>query len=739
MRPHPSWGPGGPVRQALAGALATCTAILNGSLAPVGTPGRRDDGATAAAQKHFTPQLAAALETLVAASDSAILASDGNGTEVAPESEALLDDLARAVHEGFVATTEAEDAADGGMGFPGAALMQEDGAGVAPTVPDRIYDDDLDVGTDAGSGAAAADAFETIGTVASSATLRSRGGYGMEELFHTRRLACVRMMAALGRRRPVFVADKVGRLLRDEKKGEVRAQLLSALCEMMGPETVNKHLPVVVTALEDSREGLALSEESRVRLLRNVEILSTRLASEEVPEQYFARVAAMFGVVLDEKMGLHHWRSYCQLADALAAFMQVSLSASEPYIDALMALMKSPHYRVRRHMAKLVPKLLASFRDEVVLDEIIDRVGVPLPVVGNQRLVTYAEAQAAEKSPSAYGETAILILAEAAAASEVVEPETVFMLCAHGASHKEHWDLVAAVLDCLARRLGYSDRHLLLEQHLLGLLSKWVAAGVPLVSLIASRGVLHGPGSPREFLLWCMDRLLGPLLLAEDFEQLERVAELAGEPLSALLRQHFTTVFATISAVYCEEDISEEERERLTGILQSSMLEAMEITEAERDDLLKRFGAGVVTQLLALASAAQQPQPPFHSGGVIGEAICTLVDGMILQEERHPHSPLQDTMQILRADKTFRVLLQLHLWLERAVSPRHKRGLLAGLGVLVNVLGQRVTIPSTFRYMAHIVLQHIGERALQVRCQTISLSAGSTYLWHLLLNAQKTS
>ncbi|GAQ86367.1 Protein kinase ATM/Tel1 [Klebsormidium nitens] len=710
MRPHPSWGPGGPTRQALACALATCTAILNGSLAPAGTPGRSEDGASAAAQKHFTPQLAATLETLVAASDSAVLTSEEGGAEDAHESEALLDDLARAVHEGFIAATEAEDAAEG---FQGVAPMQEDGAGVAPTVPDRIYDDDLDVGMEAGSAAAAADA---IGTVASgSAALRSRGGNAMEEFFHTRRLACVRMMAALGRRRPVFVADKVGRLLRDEKKGEVRAQLLSALCEMMGPETV-KHLPVVVTALEDSREGLALSEESRVALLRNVETLSARLASEEVPEQYFARVAAMFGVVLDEKMGLHHWRSYCQLADALAAFMQVSLSASEPYIDALMALMKSPHYRVRRHMARLVPKLLASFRDEVVLDEIIDRVGVPLPVVGNQRLVTFAEVQASEGSPSAYGETAVLILAEAAAASEVVEPETVFMLCAHGAAHKEHWDLVAAVLDCLARRLGYSDRHLLLEQHLPGLLSKWVAAGVPLMSLVAFRGVLHGPGSPREFLLWCMDRLLGPLLLAEDFEQLERVAELAGEPLPALLRQHFATVFATISAVYCEEDNSEEDRERLTGILQSSMLEAMEITEAERDDLLKRFGASVVTQLLALTSAAQQPQPPFHSGRVIGEAICTLVDGMILQEERHPHSTLQDTTQILRADKTFRVLLQLHLWLERAASPRHKRGLLAGLGVLVNVLGQRVTIPSTFRYMAHIVLQHVTERALQAQC-----------------------
>jgi ataxia telangiectasia mutated family protein len=720
MRPQSSWGPGGSVRRALASALDICTSILNGSLAIAGTPGRGEGEAgsgSAGAQKFFTPHLAASLDVLVRASESAVLVSEGEGTAEA-ESEALLDDLARAVHEAFIAATEAEEAAESGGGFQafaGAGPTQADGVnGAASTGPVRIFDDDLDVDMDVGTAAAAAEAFDTIGTAANPAASRSRGTNAMEELLHTRRLVCVRMMAALGKRRPVFVAEKVARLLRDEKKWEVRAQLLTALCEMMGPETA-KHLPRVVTALEDSREELGLSEESRVQLLRNVRILSARLAQVDVPEQYCTRIGSMVGVGVDEKtLGLHYWRSYCQLADALAAFMQVSLAASEPYIDALMELMQSPSYRVRRHMATIVPKLLGNFRDEVVLDEIINRVGVKLPVVGNQRLVTFAEVETAEEGGSSYGETAILLLAEAAAASEGVEPETIFMMCAYGAIHTQHRALVAAVLDRLAQRLGYSHRSLLLHQHFPGFLTKWVMAGMPLLSLVGFRDALLGPSNPREFLIWCMDRLLPPLLLMEDFDQLKRVAELAGEPLPDLLKQHFTTVFATLTAVFCGED--SEEKERVSEILQGSMLEAMGLDEAERDDMIKKKSVAIVSELLALTSASERPQLPFHSGEVIGEAICTLVDGMVMFEERQEHSAMQDRLQILRADRTFTVLLRLHEWMEQAASPRHKRGHLTGLGVLVSIMGQRLTIPSTFRYMAHIILQFVGERTLQGQC-----------------------
>jgi hypothetical protein len=53
------------------------------------------------------------------------------------------------------------------------------------------------------------------------------------------------------------------------------------------------------------------------------------------------------------------------------------------------------------------------------------------------------------------------------------------------------------------------------------------------------------------------------------------------------------------------------------------------------------------------------------------------------------------------------VVLQLHEELDGAAAARHRRRTLAGLGVLLRLLGPAAAVPATARHLCHVLLPHV--------------------------------
>ena len=67
-------------------------------------------------------------------------------------------------------------------------------------------------------------------------------------------------------------------------------------------------------------------------------------------------------------------------------------------------------------------------------------------------------------------------------------------------------------------------------------------------------------------------------------------------------------------------------------------------------------------------------------------------------------------MQVLRGDAIGTLLVSCHQQLQKTRHPCHARQALAPLKALLALLGNAVTVPSTFRYASTILLQQLNTR-----------------------------
>lgn len=77
-------------------------------------------------------------------------------------------------------------------------------------------------------------------------------------------------------------------------------------------------------------------------------------------------------------------------------------------------------------------------------------------------------------------------------------------------------------------------------------------------------------------------------------------------------------------------------------------------------------------------------------------------------------------MQVLRGDAIGTLLVSCHQQLQKTCHPRHARQALAPLKALLALLGDAVTVPSTFRYASTILLQQLNSRLV---CTFVALQA----------------
>ncbi|KAF4352465.1 hypothetical protein F8388_012166 [Cannabis sativa] len=329
-----------------------------------------------------------------------------------------------------------------------------------------------------------------------------------------------------------------------------------------------------------------------------------------------------------------------------------------------------------------------------------------------EKLVTAAEVLAVGPQPPLTMETVIITLMNLALNSEKIERQAVFMMCVISAINPCLRGLVFVVLDNLSRMLQYATRFKYLEELIGSILFCWVACGVSLVSLVEIRQLFVSDSEPSYFMQYCCNWLLPALVLHGDSSNLNWVSKIAGQPLPILLKDHFVQIFSICMGLHCSKACGE----KGVVVLQDSILHLAQISESERDTLIKKHMVSIVSHILSLASSASEPAVPFFSLDIVERAIRTVVDGFLEMDDCPTRAGVIDKINIFRGDRVFMFILELHYKITAAVHYRHKCHRLAGIQVLIDILGHRVALSSTFNYLLNLVGQFIGCDALQDQC-----------------------
>ncbi|KAL0417040.1 UNVERIFIED_CONTAM: Serine/threonine-protein kinase ATM [Sesamum latifolium] len=320
--------------------------------------------------------------------------------------------------------------------------------------------------------------------------------------------------------------------------------------------------------------------------------------------------------------------------------------------------------------------------------------GVKLVVSSREKVVRAEEVLAAGPQPSPIMETAIITLMHLVLHSEKIELQAVFMICVIAAINPCHRELICATLDSLSVELRYTNRTKYMEELMGPILFCWVACGVSLVALVETRDIYVLNVEPVNFIKYCCQWLLPALILQEDTSNIQWLAKVACQACPGLVKHHFVQIFSLCMALHCSKKAGWDKGSRVLG---TSILQIAEISEHERDELIKKRMVSIVNHTLSLASTDPDPPLPFFSKDTIACAIQTVVDGFLDSDDLSRSLNLVDKINIFRSDRVFMFIVDMHYKVSAAAHHWHKCKHLAGIEVLVNLLGHRAVIPSTFK------------------------------------------
>ncbi|CAJ1975135.1 unnamed protein product [Sphenostylis stenocarpa] len=212
---------------------------------------------------------------------------------------------------------------------------------------------------------------------------------------------------------------------------------------------------------------------------------------------------------------------------------------------------------------------------------------------------------------------------------------------------------------------------------------------------------------PGHFLQYCCPWLLPALLINQNSSDLDWVASVTCQPLTVLIKNHFTSIFSVSMALHCSKKPTSEKG---TVVLQSSILHFAQISEKERDKLIKRHMVSIVSCVLSLCSCSSNAIAPSFSRDTVSLEIQTIVDGFLNLDDNHASDSVVDKINIFRPDRVFMFLVEIHYKITAAAHYRHKCHRLAGIEVLMHILGQRAAVLCTSKNLSKDVTSMLGEQ-----------------------------
>ncbi|KAK3163657.1 hypothetical protein QOZ80_1AG0006470 [Eleusine coracana subsp. coracana] len=382
-------------------------------------------------------------------------------------------------------------------------------------------------------------------------------------------------------------------------------------------------------------------------------------------------------------------------------------------------MLHDPDYCVRFYLTMEIVVLFQTWEGHTQLfDDVCSNVGVKLVKYSNSSSVKAREVLAVGSQPVLGIETALVTLAHLAVHSEDAEVECVFMISAAAALEPSQRELAYALFDSMSRTLGYASRSKFLDQVMGPILFRWVACEMSLVSLVEMQEMFgYRSAEPKNFVEHCCSWLLSFLILRGNIADLNWTSKILSQPLSVIIKRHFVPIFGLSIAAKCGKS---PEKDSAETVLCESLLHLAEISEFERDDLIKKHMVSIVAFLLSVSSSAHEPEIPYFSKEVIALSVKTVVDGFLdTMDDDLADTVVIDKLNVFRADRVFKFLLATHQQVADASHPRHMGHRICAIEVLMDVLGHRVVLESTCFYIICIVGNFIQQKPLQSQCCNI--------------------
>ncbi|CAA7402290.1 unnamed protein product [Spirodela intermedia] len=433
---------------------------------------------------------------------------------------------------------------------------------------------------------------------------------------------------------------------------------------------------------------------------------------QNVSEQDLALLGALVHRIGDTDV--LDWSGRVELIECVCGFILLDPSTGQEMVPRLLALLQDPDYRVRLFLARRIGILFQTWDGhEELLQDICSNFGILLVMASKDKLIKAREVLAAGSQSPMRLETALITLAHIAFHSDKVELKVVFMICAIAAINPGQRDMVYALFDNLSTRLWYSSRTKYFEALLGPLIYIWITCELSLVSLVEVRDLFIVKAEPKAFLQFCCPWLISLLLIRQDLANLNFISSVAGQPLAVLSKKHFVKVFSICIALRSSANADNEAGE---FVLSSSILHIAEISEHERDDLIKKHMVSIVSCLLSLTFCGSDPPIPFFSMETIASGIKTVVDGFLEIDDSSTADVIIDKLNVFRPDRVFKFLLEIHYQITSTAHHRHKRHVLSSVEVLMKTIGHKATVSSTSLYIFNLVGQFITDPALQDQC-----------------------
>ncbi|OIV96965.1 hypothetical protein TanjilG_00547 [Lupinus angustifolius] len=574
----------------------------------------------------------------------------------------------------------------------------------------RIVDVELDVNDDS----------RDVDSLAVGKTI----GSGVSSAAEKWKLGVVLLISSFFSASHVLTWDVLFKLMEKESDRKVRGKILYHLCRHPNWSSSSKFIDLV-NAIND-----IILEEVRLKLfcgdvLTSTHALLANLSSldavgkdkcglylrEVETEQCFLLLGNVVSKLSEFDID---WFGRVKLIDCICHLVLLNPQIGQTMIERLLLMLKDTDYRVRLFLARRISVLFQTWdgHDELFQDICLN-FGVQLVVYSKVKVINAKEVLAAGPQPQPMMETVLITLMYLALHSEKVELEAVFMMCVVSAIDPYHRELVCAVLDNLSRELQYKTRMKYLEELLGSILFCWVACDVSLVALVETRHLFVPDAEPDHFLQYCCHWILPALLLHESSSNLNWVAKVLCQPLTVIVKNNFAPIFSVCMALHCSNKPGSE---RGTLVLQSSILHFAQISENERDKLIKRHMVSIVSCILSLSSCSSDPVVPFFSNDTVSFAIKTVVDGFLDMDANHTSAAVVDKINIFRPDRAFMFLVEIHYKIAAASHYRHKCHRLAGIEVLISILGLRVAALSICNYLFNLIGPLIGCHPLRDQC-----------------------
>ncbi|KFK34114.1 hypothetical protein AALP_AA5G103600 [Arabis alpina] len=432
--------------------------------------------------------------------------------------------------------------------------------------------------------------------------------------------------------------------------------------------------------------------------------------------QVFVQLGAMVNKV--SEFGLLGWFGRVRLINCICDFVLLNPQIGQTMIDRLLLMLNDSDYRVRFVLARQIGLLFQTWDGhEALFQDICSSFGIVLVTSSREKVVTARDVLAAGPQPRPKMETVIITLMHLAYHSENIELQAVFMMCAISAIDPCQRELIIAALDNLSAQLHYPSRFKYLEELLGPILFFWIACGVSLAALVETRQLFILNAEPKYFIHFCSHWLLPALLLYEDHTNLDWVAKMAGQPVAVLVKENFVPIFSICMGLHCSKT---SECDKGAMVLQNSILYVGEISENDRDKLIKRNMVSIVSFVLSRASSSLDPPVPAFSRDTISRAVQTVVDGFLETADYPKNEAVIDKINVFRPDRVFMFITEIHYRMSAACHHRHTRHHLAALEELTTILGHRASVPSTLNYIFNLVGQFICSPSLQDQCCSIA-------------------